>query len=137
MAIVNSIALRQNKTMEKKIPQVHGFRFTPKDRQLFCHYLYGKIRDTLLPIDREIVRECDLYGADQPWILWESNGGNHLTVKDDLFFFTKLRKKNAHHSKRFLRTIGTPDCMGTWSGEDAGEAFEFQLPNNTSTTVDG
>ena len=107
-----------------------GLRFRPKDSELFCHYLYGKINGTLLPADFSLVRVCNLYGEEEPWSVWERHGGESLTRKDDLYFFTMLKKKNCDDSKRYDRNVGAGRA-GTWSGEDRGEPFQFRIVNSS------
>lgn len=90
-----------------------GFKFRPSDQELIEHYLYSKVFE--LPIPCDIVRECDLYGSQEPWEIWESFGGPGLNADEDLYFFTRLKKKTSKGS-RICRIIGS----GAWQGEDAG-----------------
>ena len=76
-----------------------GLQFNPEDKELFCHYLYGKIRGTLLPGDLSLVKVYDLYGKEEPWSIWKGHGSEFLAYKDDLYFFTVLMKKNGRDSK--------------------------------------
>ncbi|XP_050214061.1 NAC domain-containing protein 41-like [Mercurialis annua] len=120
-----------------------GIRFCPKDDELFCHYLYGKIKGLAFsPLELSLVQHCDLYGDHDPWTIWENFGGESSTFMDDLFFFTQLKKKSS--AKRFGRTVGR---NGTWSGEGKGDEFElgnvkglkkrFHYDNSTVAEQDG
>ncbi|XP_002529748.2 NAC domain-containing protein 71 [Ricinus communis] len=113
-----------------------GFRFDPTDTELFSHYLYKKINGTLLPMQKLYVTVCDLYGQNDPWIIWDKFGGNSLTEKDDLYFFSKLKKKTDKSCKRFDRTVGV-DRKGTWSGEKLDKTIQFKLSSSHNRTIQG
>ncbi|KAJ4831713.1 hypothetical protein Tsubulata_019106 [Turnera subulata] len=96
-----------------------GYIFMPSDEQLVGHYLYRKITGRLSMLDQLIVKECDLYGEEEPWEIWEKFGGG----EGDLFLFTKLKRKSSAGSN-FIRKVG-PDG-GTWHGETRG--VDIQVP---------
>ncbi|KAJ4706383.1 NAC domain-containing protein [Melia azedarach] len=62
------------------------------------------------------VKECDLYGNQEPWDIWNSYGGNDLLTGEELFFFTRLKKLTPNGS-RYNRRIAS----GVWQGEDGAK----------------
>ncbi|KAF7836527.1 NAC transcription factor 47-like [Senna tora] len=91
-----------------------GFRFIPKDEELIQYYLFNKI--TGMPLPEGVVLECDLYGSENPWEIWQRY--SHKVVKweegEDLYFFTTLKKKS---SRRIERSVG----IGRWEGEGGSD----------------
>ncbi|KAF7836572.1 NAC transcription factor 47-like [Senna tora] len=96
-----------------------GFRFIPKDEELIQYYLFNKI--TGMPLPEGVVLECDLYGSENPWEIWQRY--SHKVVKweegEDLYFFTTLKKKS---SRRIERSVG----IGRWEGE-GGSDINIQI----------
>ncbi|KAJ4721116.1 putative NAC domain-containing protein, partial [Melia azedarach] len=92
-----------------------GHRFMPSDEELVEYYLYRKVSGIPIPFVEYFVKECDLYG-DEPRKIWNSCGGNLLKGEEDLYFFTKLKKKTPKGS-RINRKVGLDG--GAWQGEDA------------------
>ncbi|KAJ4721108.1 putative NAC domain-containing protein [Melia azedarach] len=92
-----------------------GYRFMPSDEELVDYYLYQKVSGIPIPFVDYVVKECDIYG-DEPGKIWNSYGGNLLKDDEDLYFFTKLKKKTPKGS-RIDRKVGLDG--GAWQGEDA------------------
>ncbi|KAL5827782.1 hypothetical protein ACOSQ3_019633 [Xanthoceras sorbifolium] len=98
---------------------VAGYRFLPKDEELISCYLFNRIFAQTEPsndLEKFLFKECDLYGSQEPWDIWDLYGGNHLEEGQVLYFFTHLKKFSVNGS-RFCRRIGS----GTWAGEDSGK----------------
>ncbi|KAJ0010141.1 hypothetical protein Pint_33477 [Pistacia integerrima] len=76
-----------------------GYKFRPTDVDLIGHYLHKKFFG--LPLSSDIVKDCDLYGSQEPWEIWE--------------FYKKSSK-----SKIFCRKVG----LGAWQGEDAAQEIQ-------------
>ncbi|XP_044473981.1 NAC domain-containing protein 41-like [Mangifera indica] len=95
-----------------------GLKFRPTDDELIGHYLHHKIFCGL-PLYRYFnIKDCDLYGSQEPWEIWEfykRNSGDD----EDLYFFTVLKKKSSN-GKRICRRIGS----GSWMGEDAAKEIQ-------------
>ncbi|KAK6233655.1 hypothetical protein QUC31_006061 [Theobroma cacao] len=99
-----------------------GFGFKPSDRSLTC-YLFSKVTSkSMLHLDQVQIKDFDLYGEKEPWEIWDLHGGCNLQSDEDLYFFTKLKKKSQNGS-RINRSVGT----GTWMGEDSGKPIYSQL----------
>ncbi|KDO57427.1 hypothetical protein CISIN_1g045647mg, partial [Citrus sinensis] len=94
-----------------------GCKFQPSDEQLVLFYLFNKISGTPAPFLDDFVRTENLYGNKEPWQIWRQFGVRDLEDGEDLYFFTRLKKKSVNGS-RIDRRVGT----GTWQGEDAGKA---------------
>ncbi|KAK3228614.1 hypothetical protein Dsin_000495 [Dipteronia sinensis] len=96
-----------------------GFKFLPTDRELVGYYLFNKIyskTESFTDVENVFVKECDLYGFQEPWQIWELYGGDNLEDSQALHLFTRL-KKTSVNSSRISRRVGS----GTWAGEDCGE----------------
>ncbi|KAJ0098912.1 hypothetical protein Patl1_21790 [Pistacia atlantica] len=89
--------------MQNSFYSLPGVKFRPTDHQLISHYLVNKIFG--LPFSHHPIIDCDLYGTQEPWEIWE-------------FYKKKSRK-------RFCRRIGS----GCWQGEDAPQ--EIQTDDDT------
>ncbi|WRX12483.1 NAC domain - like 10 [Theobroma cacao] len=76
----------------------------------------------MLHLDQVQIKDFDLYGEKEPWEIWDLHGGCNLQSDEDLYFFTKLKKKSQNGS-RINRSVGT----GTWMGEDSGKPIYSQL----------
>ncbi|KAK6233658.1 hypothetical protein QUC31_006071 [Theobroma cacao] len=99
-----------------------GFGFGPSDRSLMC-YLFSKVTSkSMLHFDQDQIKDFDLYGEKEPWEIWDLYGGCNRQSGEDLYFFTKLKKKSQNGS-RINRSVG----MGTWMGEDSGKPIYSQL----------
>ncbi|KAJ4832074.1 hypothetical protein Tsubulata_051068 [Turnera subulata] len=101
----------------EKIAVPVGYKFVPTDEQLAGHYLYRKITGTMSVMDGLIVGECDLYGEEEPWEIWQRFGGRD---QDDLYLFTKL-KRVCSGGSQVVRKVGREG--GNWHGEQAGVHF--------------
>ncbi|KAL5810971.1 hypothetical protein ACOSQ4_027539 [Xanthoceras sorbifolium] len=102
-------------------PYPVGVRFHPTDTELVGFYLYNKIVAPTLLSGNNWVRDCDLYGLQEPSDIWRLFGGDDGFTDDDraLYFFTKLKKKSSN-GYRICRRVAS----GTWAGEDSGEKIE-------------
>ncbi|CAL1406098.1 unnamed protein product [Linum trigynum] len=95
-----------------------GMKFCPTDQELIAHYLHRKITGGLTMFQTEIVKECDLYGEEEPWQIWDRfKAETVVDMEQNLYFFTRLKSKSTN-GKRILRRVGKNE--GTWHGEDAG-----------------
>ena len=63
------------------------------------------------------MRTENLYDSKEPWQIGGSLENSILEDGENLYFFTRLKKKSVN-SSRIDRRVGT----GTWQGEDAGKA---------------
>ncbi|KAL5763087.1 hypothetical protein ACOSP7_019351 [Xanthoceras sorbifolium] len=98
---------------------ITGYRFLPKDDELISCYLFSRLFAQTEPsndLEKFLFKECDLYGSQEPWDIWDLYGGNHLEEGQAFDFFTHLKKFSVNGS-RFCRRIGS----GTWAGEDSGK----------------
>ncbi|KAL5763090.1 hypothetical protein ACOSP7_019354 [Xanthoceras sorbifolium] len=96
-----------------------GYRFLPKDDELIYCYLFNRLFAQTKPsndLEKFLFKECDLYGSQEAWDIWDLYGGNQLEEGQALDFFTHLKKVSVNGS-RFCRRIGS----GTWAGEDSGK----------------
>ncbi|KAL5810954.1 hypothetical protein ACOSQ4_027522 [Xanthoceras sorbifolium] len=102
-------------------PYPVGVRFHPTNTELVGIYLYNKIVAPILLSGNNWIRDCDLYGLQEPSDIWRLFGGDDgLTANDRaLYFFTKLKKKSSN-GYRICRRVAS----GTWAGEDSGEKIE-------------
>lgn len=106
-----------------------GVRFHPTDEELIGHYLYLKNNPNSVTASTFVPPEFDLYGETEPWIIWEAYGGPRLKHQD-LFFFTRLKKKA---NTRIIRKIGS---SGTWSqGEPSKPIFDKDTPIGRKTKL--
>ncbi|ESR57680.1 hypothetical protein KPL70_009713 [Citrus sinensis] len=62
------------------------------------------------------MRTENLYGSKELWQIWRQFGRLDLEYGEDLYFFTRLKKKSVNGS-RIDHRVGT----GTWQGEDVGK----------------
>ncbi|KAJ4835764.1 hypothetical protein Tsubulata_005140 [Turnera subulata] len=97
-----------------------GYKFMPTNEQLVGHYLYRKIMGTMSLMDGLIVGECDLYGEEEPWEIWQRLGARD---QDDLYLFTKLRSVCSGGSQK-IRKVGRDG--GNWHGEKTGKPFAVE-----------
>ncbi|KAL5739109.1 hypothetical protein ACOSP7_028028 [Xanthoceras sorbifolium] len=96
-----------------------GYKFLPNDKELISYYLFNRLFAQTEPsndLEKILFKECDLYGCQEPWHIWDLYGGNHLEDGQALYFFTHLKKVSVNGS-RICRKIGS----GTWAGEDSGK----------------
>ena len=93
-----------------------GLRFIPTDEELVAYFLLRKIIG--VPTPETFVFDCDLYGDENPWQLWNRYSSrinlNPYDGSKDLYFFTKLKRKKPN-AVRVERRVG----IGAWQGEDA------------------
>ncbi|XP_017980402.1 PREDICTED: uncharacterized protein LOC18594354 isoform X2 [Theobroma cacao] len=73
-----------------------------------------------LHLDQQVIKDFDLYGEKEPWEIWELYGGDNLRSGEDVYFFTRLKKKTQNSSK-MNRLIGT----GTWMITGPVEAITY------------
>ena len=92
-----------------------GLRFIPTDEELVAYFLLRWISGVSIP--ETFVSECDLYGEENPWELWNKHSNrvnfNPCDGSRDLYFFTKLKRKKPN-AVRVERRVG----IGAWQGED-------------------
>ncbi|KAK2647912.1 hypothetical protein Ddye_015401 [Dipteronia dyeriana] len=122
-----------------------GMKFHPSERELVGFYLFNKINsktDCFNDLEKKFVKDCDLYGCEEPWQIWESYGGHQLEDGEALHLFTRLKKVSVRGS-RVSRRVGS----GTWAGEDSGDQIvvgdvvcikkRFRYENQHSPQHDG
>ena len=89
------------------------------DDELVLFYLKPMLNGQKVPGRGRVVFDCDLYGHQEPWEIWETyktRRPNDLRLNKDLYFFTQ-HKKLSRTDSRVRRTVGS----GTWKGEDSGK----------------
>ncbi|XP_050379627.1 NAC domain-containing protein 2-like [Argentina anserina] len=94
--------------------QLPGERFFPMEDELILFYLKPMLSGERVPGRNKVVFDCDLYGHQEPWEIWEAyktKRPNDLRLNKDLYFFTQ-HKKMSSTDKRIRRTVGS----GTWHG---------------------
>ncbi|CAI0441970.1 unnamed protein product [Linum tenue] len=110
-----------------------GFRFLPTDEELVVGYLLSKLIGLPPPHSGDYVNDCNIYGDLEPWEIWQKfrggeqeddNDGGGDERKNDLYFFTPLKKRSATGTN-IDRSVGTNG--GSWHGEDSGK--ESQTPD--------
>ncbi|XP_038684101.1 transcription factor JUNGBRUNNEN 1-like [Tripterygium wilfordii] len=92
---------------------------SPSDEELISHCLYNKLHNRPIIPGNYTVKEFDLY-SEEPWDIWNKNGGLELETKNNkgfLYFFTKLNRKTPK-SKRFDRRVAGSNGGG-WEAEDS------------------
>ena len=104
-----------------------GFVFDPLDEVLVIHYLHPKateISDCKCP---EVIPERDLYGTEEPWLIWEKmeKANNCIRNKEEMFFFTRL-KRVSPKSNRCKRSIG----KGCWKGDGNSSNIFYCVDQN-------
>ncbi|KAL5812738.1 hypothetical protein ACOSQ3_027688 [Xanthoceras sorbifolium] len=102
-------------------PYPVGVWFHPTNTELVGFYLYNKIAAPTLLSGNNWVRDCELYGLQEPSDIWRLFRGDDGLTDDDraFYFFTKLKKKSSN-GYRICRRVAS----GTWAGEDSGEKIE-------------
>ncbi|KAM5554852.1 NAC domain-containing protein 96-like [Rosa sericea] len=93
-----------------------GQRFVPMEDELLLCYLKPMVHGKQVPGRDLVVFDCDLYGDQEPWEIWETyktRRANDLRKNKDLYFFTQQKKKTPKDS-RVGRTVGRG---GTWKEE--------------------
>ncbi|KDP36973.1 hypothetical protein JCGZ_08565 [Jatropha curcas] len=114
--------------------EIHpGYKFRPTDEELISHYLHRKVNGELSPIENQIIRDCDLYGQDEPWHIWERFGGLRLEEDEGLFFFTALKRKSPNNTncKNISRRVGSTD--GHWHCETSGRSANLEIEGFKAT----
>lgn len=89
-----------------------GFRFRPNEEELLCFYLRSKINGERFP--NGLVHNCNVYGDQEPWHVWEAYKDPLDQETKELYFFTDQPKKMRSIT---IRRVGT----GTWRGENTGK----------------
>ncbi|KAL6144155.1 hypothetical protein ACLB2K_054850 [Fragaria x ananassa] len=111
--------MQQASAMEEiRNNQLPGMRFCPMEDELLLSYLKPMLSGQNVPGRNKVVFDCDLYGQQEPWEIWEAyktKRPNDLRLHKDLYFFTQ-HKKMKSTDKRIRRTVGS----GTWKGNDSG-----------------
>ncbi|KAK9944633.1 hypothetical protein M0R45_010193 [Rubus argutus] len=110
---------QQELEMEDHGDQLPGERFCPMEDELVLFYLKPMLNGQTVPGRGRVVFDCDLYGHQEPWEIWETyktRRPNDLRLNKDLYFFTQHKKLSPTDS-RIRRTVGS----GTWKGEDSGK----------------
>ncbi|KAL6135034.1 hypothetical protein ACLB2K_067262 [Fragaria x ananassa] len=112
--------MQQASAMEEiRNNQLPGVRFCPMEDELLLFYLKPMLSGQNVPGRNKVVFDCDLYGQQEPWEIWEAyktKRPNDLRLHKDLYFFTQ-HKKMKSTDKRIRRTVGS----GTWKGNDSGK----------------
>ncbi|KAJ0013883.1 hypothetical protein Pint_20404 [Pistacia integerrima] len=85
-----------------------GYRFKPKEDELVKFFLQRRVRGEPLPWSP--IMECNLYGNQAPWEIFDQSNGQKVW-----YCFTKLNN-TGKSKKRVSRTGGG----GTWRGEKSG-----------------
>ncbi|KAB1228165.1 NAC domain-containing protein 66 [Morella rubra] len=108
-----------------------GCRLHIKGQETLLRYLFDKATGRS---DGGGIPECDLYGEQEPWEIWEAygDGTNLRENKNALYLFTKSKKKSAKDS-RLDRTVGA----GSWKGEDTGTKIFLKERSGIATTLFG
>ncbi|XP_040370564.1 NAC domain-containing protein 67-like [Rosa chinensis] len=112
--------------MQKEFPmeesrgnQLPGQRFCPMEDELVLFYLKPMLCGQIVPGRNRVVFDCDLYGHQEPWEIWEAfktKRPHDLRLNKDIYFFTQ-HKKMSSTAKRVRRNVGS----GTWKGDDSGK----------------
>ncbi|XP_024195765.1 NAC domain-containing protein 68-like [Rosa chinensis] len=104
---------------ESRGNQLPGQRFCPMEDELVLFYLKPMLSGQIVPGRNRVVFDCDLYGHQEPWEIWEAfktKRPHDLRLNKDIYFFTQ-HKKMSSTAKRVRRNVGS----GTWKGDDAGK----------------
>ncbi|EEF44377.1 conserved hypothetical protein [Ricinus communis] len=108
-----------------------GYRFCPTDEELVTYYLQGKNNGSLSSFENQLlVKYCDFYGKEEPWEIWKRFGGDKLSVHEDLFFFTTLKKVAPEGGSKINRRVGS--SAGTWHCETSGNSSVIRYQNLTA-----
>ncbi|KAK6259141.1 hypothetical protein SCA6_013615 [Theobroma cacao] len=75
---------------------------------------------SMLHLDQNLIKDFDLYGEKEPWEIWNLFGGCNLQCSDDLYFFTKLKKKSQNSSR-----MNGFVSIGMWMGEGSGKPITY------------
>ncbi|KAF5176577.1 Nac domain-containing protein, partial [Thalictrum thalictroides] len=88
-----TIILRDEEGQPLVLPP--GFKFLPTDEQLIKHYLQPKVAGVESSLFPGLIMEKDVYGcnAEEPSQIFA-----RTTTDQDLYFFTRLKKKFSHGS---------------------------------------
>ncbi|XP_062006081.1 NAC domain-containing protein 68-like [Rosa rugosa] len=104
---------------ESRGNQLPGLRFCPMEDELVLFYLKPMLSGQIMPGRNRVVFDCDLYGHQEPWEIWEAfktKRPHDLRLNKDIYFFTQ-HKKMSSTAKRVRRNVGS----GTWKGDDSGK----------------
>ncbi|XP_061999070.1 NAC domain-containing protein 67-like [Rosa rugosa] len=104
---------------ESRGNQLPGLRFCPMEDEPVLFYLKPMLRGQIVLGRNRVVFDCDLYGHQEPWEIWEAfktKRPHDLRLNKDIYFFTQ-HKKMSSTAKRVRRNVGS----GTWKGDDSGK----------------
>nr|XP_011465406.1 PREDICTED: uncharacterized protein LOC105351744 [Fragaria vesca subsp. vesca] len=104
---------------ESRGTQLPGQRFCPMDDELVLFYLKPMLSGENVPGRNRLVFDCDLYGKQEPWEIWEdfkTRRPQDLRLNKDIYFFTQ-HKTISSTDKRIRRNVGS----GTWRSDDFGK----------------
>ncbi|KAM5573877.1 hypothetical protein ABKV19_013427 [Rosa sericea] len=108
---------------ESRGNQLPGQRFCPMEDELVLFYLKPMLSGQNVPGRNRLVFDCDLYGHQEPWEIWEAfktKRPHDLRLNKDIYFFTQ-HKKMSSTDKRVRRNVGS----GTWKGDDSGKPIRY------------
>ncbi|XP_062028698.1 NAC domain-containing protein 2-like [Rosa rugosa] len=112
--------MQQDFSMEEsRRNHLPGQRFCPMEDELVLFYLKPMLSGQNVPGRNRVVFDCDLYGHQEPWEIWEAfktKRPHNLRLNKDIYFFTQ-HKKMSSTDKRVRRNVGS----GTWKGDDSGK----------------
>ncbi|KAJ6967796.1 hypothetical protein D5086_028789 [Populus alba] len=95
-----------------------GYKFFPTEEELINYYLHNKVHGRLHGEDATLIKDCDLYGEEEPWEIFNKFQG-HKFGDNGLYFLTTLHKKTTNATKNMNRSAGTHG--GTWHGDGGKE----------------
>lgn len=86
--------------------------FSPTDSQLVRYFLVSNFASNF------IIYDCDLFGQDEPWEIWDKYSGL-FSDPPVLYFFISSLKKMGYKGRgcNFERTVGS----GTWNQKEASK----------------
>ncbi|KAL6126008.1 hypothetical protein ACLB2K_074059 [Fragaria x ananassa] len=96
-------------TMASSLPLGTQITFTPTDSQLIQFLLHDSSPDF-------IITDCDLFGHEEPWEIWDKFLGfrNQFNPDELYFFMPALKKLSPNGGSRINRTIGA----GSWTQKE-------------------
>lgn len=104
-----------------------GRHFNPTDDELLVHLFNYVTGEPFSCEDSIPIPIVDLYGDEEPWELfskyYSSSPSSQIKKKKDVYFYTRLKKKNeTTNGKRLSRLIG----KGCWHGQDRGKQIFYK-----------
>ncbi|XP_030959397.1 NAC domain-containing protein 41-like [Quercus lobata] len=111
------------------------FVFDPLDEVLVVHYLHPKATEISYCKCLEVIPERDLYGTEEPWQIWEKmeEAKNCIRNKEEMFFFTRLKRVSSKSNRRCKRSIGK-GCWKVSKSRRMLETFEAEDGGASATT---